>query len=157
MKKITPFLWFDKNLKEITDYYLSIFPDAKIESNGTLSDTPSGDVETATMEILGQEFNLMTAGPVFKFNEAVSFVISCDDQKEVDYYWEKLTTNGGEESQCGWCKDKYGLSWQVVPNTLSELMEKGDAEQNSRVVQAFLKMRKFDIKGLEDAFAAEGV
>ncbi|MEN9647610.1 MAG: hypothetical protein RLY57_414 [Candidatus Parcubacteria bacterium] len=152
MKKITPFLWFDKNLKEITDYYLSIFPDAKVESNGTLSDTPSGDVETATMNILGQEFNLMTAGTMFTFNEAISFVISCEDQKEVDYYWEKLTTNGGQESQCGWCKDKYGLSWQVVPNTLSELMEKGDADQKSRVVQAFMKMKKFDIKGLENAF-----
>ena len=152
MKKITPFLWFDKNLKEITDYYISIFPDAKLESNGTLSDTPSGDVETATLEIFGQELSLMTAGPMFKFNEAISFVISCEDQKEIDYYWEKLTTNGGQESQCGWCKDKYGLSWQVVPNALSELLSKGDDEQRGRVTQAFLKMKKFDIAGLEEAF-----
>ncbi len=152
MKKITPFLWFDKNLKEIKDYYLSIFPDAKFESNGTLADTPSGEVETGTLEILGQEFSLMTAGPMFKFNEAVSFVISCEDQKEVDYYWEKLTTNGGQESQCGWCKDKYGLSWQVVPKALGELMSKGTDEQSGKVVQAFMKMKKFDIAGLEAAF-----
>ncbi len=152
MKKITPSLWFDKNLKEITNYYLSIFPDAKLESSGTLSDTPSGDVETATLEIFGQEFSLMTAGPMFKFNEAISFVINCEDQKEIDYYWEKLTTNGGQEGQCGWCKDKYGLSWQVVPNALGELMSKGDEEQRGRVTQAFLKMKKFDIAGLEEAF-----
>ncbi len=154
MKKITPFLWFDKNLKEITDYYISIFPGTKLELNGTLSDTPSGEVETATLEILGQEFNLMTAGPMFKFNEAVSFVISCEDQKEVDYYWEKLTTNGGAESQCGWCKDKYGLSWQVVPKALGELMSKGNSEQKGRVVQAFMKMKKFDVAGLVKAFGA---
>lgn len=152
MKKITPFLWFDKNLKEIKDYYLSIFPDSKFESNGTLSDTPSGEVETGTLEILGQEFSVMTAGPTFKFNEAVSFVINCEDQKEVDYYWEKLTTNGGAESQCGWCKDKYGLSWQVVPKALGELMSKGSDKQKGQIVQAFMKMKKFDVAGLEKAF-----
>jgi predicted 3-demethylubiquinone-9 3-methyltransferase (glyoxalase superfamily) len=156
MKKITPFLWFDNNLKEITNYYLSIFPNAKVESNGTLSDTPSGDVEIATMEILGQEFNLMTAGPMFKFNEAVSFVISCEDQKEIDYYWEKLSTVPQAE-QCGWCKDKYGLSWQVVPKSLNDLLSKGNQEQRARVTQAFLKMKKFNIQGLEDAFVAEKV
>lgn len=152
MKKITPFLWFDKNLKEITDYYISIFPGTKLKSQGALSDTPSGDVETATLEILGQEFSLMTAGPMFKFNEAISFVVNCEDQKEIDYYWEKLTANGGTESQCGWLKDKYGLSWQIVPNALEELMSKGDEKQKGQVVQAFLKMKKFDIAGLEKAF-----
>lgn len=152
MKKITPFLWFDKNLKEITDYYRSVFKDAKIVSHGTLSDTPSGDVETATMEILGQEFNLMTAGPLFKFNEAVSFVISCENQEEVDYYWNALTTNGGQESQCGWLKDKYGLSWQVVPTALGELMSKSNDEQSGRITQAFLKMKKFDVQALMDAY-----
>jgi predicted 3-demethylubiquinone-9 3-methyltransferase (glyoxalase superfamily) len=152
MKKITPFLWFDKNLKEITDYYLSIFPNAKLESHGSLSDTPSGDVETATMEILGQEFNMMTAGPMFKFNEAISFVISCEDQKEVDYYWEKLTTNGGSEGQCGWVKDKYGLSWQVVPEGFGEMMSSGNEEQIGRLTQAFLKMKKFDIQKLREAY-----
>lgn len=152
MKKITPFLWFDKNMKEIIDYYLSIFPGAKVQDNGTLSDTPSGDVETATLEIFGQEFSLMTAGPTFKFNEAISFIVNCENQEEVDYYWEKLTANGGTESQCGWLKDKYGLSWQIVPTALGELMSKGDSEQKGRVVQAFLQMKKFDIKKLEEAF-----
>lgn len=152
MKKITPFLWFDKNLKEITDFYKSVFPDIKIESNGELSDTPSGDVEMATMEIFGQEFSLMTAGPMFKFNEAISFVINCKDQEEVDYYWEKLTADGGEDGQCGWLKDKYGLSWQVVPDALGELMLKSDSEQRGRITQTFLKMKKFDIQRLHDAF-----
>lgn len=152
MKKITPFLWFDKNLKEITDFYKSVFPEAKIESNGQLSDTPSGDVEMATMEIFGQEFSLMTAGPMFKFNEAISFVINCENQEEIDYYWNRLTAGGGEESQCGWLKDKYGLSWQVVPVSLGELMSKSDNEQRGRITQAFLKMKKFDIQKLYDAF-----
>ncbi|MES2314741.1 MAG: VOC family protein [Patescibacteria group bacterium] len=152
MKKITPFLWFDKNLKEITDYYISIFPGAKVTSSGELSDTPSGNVETATLEIFGQEFSLMTAGPLFKFNEAVSFMISCKDQAEIDYYWDKLTTNGGQESMCGWCKDKYGLSWQVVPDTMSEMMSTGTKEQVGRVTQAFLKMKKFDLKKLQEEF-----
>ncbi len=152
MNKITPFLWFDKNLKEITDYYISIFPGAKVTSKGELSDTPSGDVETATIEIFGQEFSLMTAGPLFKFNEAVSFMISCKDQVEIDYYWDKLTTNGGQESMCGWCKDKYGLSWQVVPDTMSEMMSTGTKEQIGRVTQAFLKMKKFDLKKLQEEF-----
>lgn len=152
MKKITPFLWFDKNLKEITDFYKSVFPDIKIESNGELSDTPSGNVEMATMEIFGQEFSLMTAGPMFKFNEAVSFVINCENQEEVDYYWNALTTGGGSEGQCGWLKDKYGLSWQVVPMALGDLMSKSNDEQRSRITQAFLKMKKFDIQKLHDAF-----
>ena len=104
------------------------------------------------MEILGQEFNMMTAGPMFKFNEAISFVISCEDQKEVDYYWEKLTTNGGSEGQCGWVKDKYGLSWQVVPEGFGEMMSSGNEEQIGRLTQAFLKMKKFDIQKLREAY-----
>jgi len=152
MQKITPFLWFDKNLKEIVDFYSSVFPDLKVISNGTLSDTPSGDVETASIEILGQRLDLMTAGPLFKFNEAISFVISCENQEEIDYYWNALTSNGGEESQCGWCKDKYGLSWQVVPTIMTTMMASGDREKINRVTQAFLKMKKFDIQTLTDAF-----
>ena len=152
MKKITPFLWFDKNLKEITNFYLSVFPDAKVRSNGSLSDTPSGDVEMATMEIFGQELSLMTAGPIFKFNESISFVITCEDQKEIDYYWKALTKNGGQEGQCGWCKDKYGLSWQVVPSIMNTMMASGDKEKIGRVTKAFLKMKKFDIQTLKDVF-----
>lgn len=152
MKKITPFLWFDKNMKEITDYYLSIFPDAKVHTGGELSDTPSGNVEMAMIEIFGQELRLMTAGPMFKFNESISFVIDCEDQAEIDYYWNALTANGGQESECGWCKDKYGLSWQVVPTAMERMMASGDKEKIGRVTQAFLKMKKFDIKTLEEEF-----
>lgn len=152
MKKITPFLWFDKNLKEIISYYLSVFPDAKVEGDGDLSDTPSGDVEMATLTIFGQELRLMTAGPMFKFNEAISFVIDCSSQDEVDYYWDKLTSDGGSEGQCGWCKDKYGLSWQVVPSALSDLMSEANQEQRKAITQAFLQMQKFDIAKLEEVF-----
>ncbi len=151
MKKITPFLWFDKNLKEITDFYLSVFPGATMKSNGTLSDTPSGNVEMATLEIFGQELQLMTAGPLFKFTEAISFVINCEDQKEIDYYWDKLSADPNAE-QCGWLKDKYGLSWQVVPNIMNEMMKNGDKEKIGRVTQAFLKMKKFDIAKLKEAY-----
>ena len=155
MTTITPFLWFDKNLKEIIDFYLSVFPGAKLSSDGDLSDTPSGHVEMATLEIFGQELSLMTSGPMFKFNESISFVISCEDQKEVDYYWDKLTSDGGSESMCGWLKDKYGLSWQVVPKALGELMSKANPTQRVDITQAFLKMRKFDIATLEKAFAGK--
>ncbi len=144
-------MWFDKNLKEITDYYLSIFPDAKLKSDGTLSDTPSGEVEMATLEIFGQELSLMTAGPTFKFNEAISFVINCEDQAEIDYYWEKLSAVP-EAEQCGWLKDKYGLSWQVVPTAIHKMLSSGDKDKIARVTQAFLKMKKFDIKTLEEEF-----
>ena len=152
MKKITPFLWFDKNLKEIVNFYSSVFPDLKILSKGDLSDTPSGEVEMATIEILGRELSLMTAGPMFKFNESISFVITREDQKEIDYYWNALTSNGGQESQCGWCKDKYGLSWQVVPSIMNTIMSSGNKEKIGRVTQAFLKMKKFDIQTLKDVY-----
>ena len=155
MKKLTPFLWFDKNLKEITSFYLSVFPDATLRSNGELSDTPSGNVEMATLTIFDQELSLMTAGPMFKFTEAISFVVRCDSQEEVDYYWEKLTADGGSESQCGWLKDKYGLSWQIVPSRMDEMMSTGTREQIGGVTQAFLTMKKFDIARLEEAFKGE--
>ena len=155
MQKITPFLWFDKNLKEIVDFYSSVFPDTKILNKGDLSDTPSGEVEIVTIEILGQELSLMTAGPMFKFNESISFVVTCEDQKEIDYYWNALTNNGGEESQCGWCKDKYGLWWQIVPTVMTTMMASGNKEKIGRVTQAFLKMKKFDIQTLTDTFEKE--
>ena len=154
MSKITPFLWFDKNLKEITDFYLSVFPDAKLSGADDLSDTPSGDVQMASLEIFGQRLNLMTAGPMFKFNEAISFVVSCEDQKEVDYYWAALTAGGGSEGSCGWLKDRYGLSWQVVPTALGALMAKADGVHKKAITQAFLKMKKFDIVALEQAAAS---
>jgi predicted 3-demethylubiquinone-9 3-methyltransferase (glyoxalase superfamily) len=152
MATLTPFLWFDTNLKEITDFYKSVFPDATIESDGELSDTPSGNVEMATMTILGQKLSMMTAGPMFKFTEAISMMIVVDTQEELDYYWEKLTADGGTEGQCGWLKDKYGLSWQVVPRQMNQMLREGTPEQKGRVMQAFMQMRKFDIAALEVAF-----
>lgn len=147
MNKITPFLWYEKNMTEIVAYYSSIFPDMKTNYTGSLSDTPSGSVETAEVEILGQKFSLMTAGPTFKFNEAVSFVINCDGQEEVDYYWNALTREG-KESQCGWCKDKYGLSWQVVPKQLIEALANPDKEKAEKAMQMMLKMKKIIISDL---------
>ena len=152
MQKITPFLWFDKNLKEIANFYKSVFPEATIETSRELSDTPSGHVEMATMTILGQKLSMMTAGPMFKFNEAISLMIECDDQKEVDYYWEKLSAVK-EAEQCGWLKDRYGLSWQVTPKRMNEMMRTGTPEQIARVTQAFLPMKKLDLATLEKAFA----
>lgn len=154
MKKVTPFLWFDKNLKEITDFYISVFPDAKLSSRGELSDTPSGQVEMATLTIFDQDLNMMTAGPMFKFTEAISFLVSCDDQKETDYYWQKLTADGGEESECGWLKDKYGLSWQIVPKRLQELLGDPDPLKAKRVMEAMLQMKKIVIADLEKAYSA---
>ncbi len=154
MKKITPFLWFDTDMKGIISFYKSVFPDMKVSSGGELENTPSGAVEMATIEIMGQELSLMTAGPMFKFNEAISLMITCDTQEEIDYYWSALTKDGGSEGQCGWLKDKYGLSWQVAPSAMNKMMREGTKEQIKRVTEAFMKMKKFDIKTLEEAFNA---
>lgn len=150
MNKITPFLWFDKDMKGIVEYYKLIFPDLKTSYVDNFSDTPTGNVEMATIEILGQKLSLMTAGPMFKFNEAISFVIDCENQEEVDYYWNAFTKEG-EESQCGWCKDKYGLSWQVVPKQLSVFLGNPDREKAGKSMQAMLKMKKLVIADLEGA------
>jgi predicted 3-demethylubiquinone-9 3-methyltransferase (glyoxalase superfamily) len=152
MQKITPFLWFDTQAREAAKFYTSVFKDSKITSPVTLEDTPSGTVDIITIELLGQEFTLMSAGPQFKFTEAISFVIDCENQEEVDYYWEKLTSDGGEESQCGWLKDKFGLSWQVVPRQLSELMGDLDKEKAGRVMQSMLKMKKIVVADLQKAY-----
>lgn len=152
MKKLTPFLWFDKDMKGIIDFYKSVFPDMKVRSGGELEDTPSGSVQMATIEILGQELSLMTAGPMFKFNEAISLMVTCDNQEEIDYYWKALTANGGSEGQCGWLKDRYGLSWQVTPSIMNKMMKEGTKEQIKRVTEAFMQMKKFDIKTLEDVY-----
>jgi predicted 3-demethylubiquinone-9 3-methyltransferase (glyoxalase superfamily) len=151
MQKITPFLWFEKDASAIADFYLSVFKDGKILEKNTMGDTPSGTVEIITMSLLGQEFTIMSAGPLFKFTEAVSFVISCEDQAEVDYYWDKLSADPKSE-QCGWLKDKYGLSWQVVPKDWSRLLKQATPEQAARLTQAMLKMKKFDIAALEAAY-----
>lgn len=135
-----PCLWFDGQAKEAADFYCSILPDSRI-----ISESPV----VVNFELNGQFFMGLNGGNNFKFNEAVSFVIPCKDQQEVDYYWDKLTSDGGKEGQCGWCVDKFGLSWQVVPTILNELMS--DPEKSQRVVNAFMKMKKFDIQALKNA------
>jgi predicted 3-demethylubiquinone-9 3-methyltransferase (glyoxalase superfamily) len=151
MQKITPFLWFDKEAVEAAKFYTSVFKGSRIKDQRKMENTPSGAIEIVTMELLGQEFTLMSAGPVFKFTEAISFVIDCKSQEEVDYYWEQLTAGGGQESMCGWLKDKYGLSWQVVPSVLNELLTHKDPAKAQRAMQAMLQMKKIDIKSLQDA------
>lgn len=154
MQKITPHLWFDKEAKEAADFYVSVFSGrgkAKIKNLTTIHNTPSGSVDVVTFELLGQEFMAISAGPLFKFNESVSFMVYCDTQEEIDYYWEKLSAVP-EAEQCGWLKDKYGLSWQVVPTALGEMMKGQDEKKTARVTEAFLKMKKFDIKALKRAY-----
>ncbi|MBI3480309.1 MAG: VOC family protein [Nitrosomonadales bacterium] len=152
MQKIIPFLWFDKEARAAAEFYTAVFKDAKIISTRLLEGTPSGTVEIVVIELFGQTYQLMSAGPLFKFNESISFVVNCEDQEEVDYYWRRLS-EGGEEGQCGWLKDKYGVSWQVVPSQMGELMG-GSPEQRARVTRAFLKMKKFDIAALQRAAGA---
>ena len=151
MKKITPFLWFEKDAGAIAKFYASVFKEAKIKKTTKVENTPSGTVEIVTIELFGQDFTLMNAGPLFKFTEAISFVVSCETQKEIDYYWEKLSADPKAE-QCGWCKDKYGLSWQIVPTILNKMLSDKDSQKTARVTQAFLQMKKFDIKALQKAF-----
>jgi predicted 3-demethylubiquinone-9 3-methyltransferase (glyoxalase superfamily) len=154
MAKITPFLWFDNNAEEAVQFYTSIFKNSKILQTARYSEAgpgPKGSVMTIRFELNGQEFIALNGGPHFKFNEAISFVVNCETQKEVDDYWEKLTA-GGKEVQCGWLKDKYGLSWQITPTILGQLMSDKDPEKSKRVMQAMLKMIKLDIEGLKRAY-----
>ena len=151
MQNITPHLWFDKEAKEAAEFYTSVFPKSKIKDTTTLQDTPSGTVDIVTIELLGQEFMLLSAGPFFKFNEAISFIVYCDTQDEIDYYWEKLSAVP-ESEQCGWLKDKYGLSWQIVPTAMGDMMKDKDEKKLARVTQAFLQMKKLDIEALKRAY-----
>jgi len=153
-QKITPFLWFNDNAEEAINFYTSIFKNAKIGSvarYGEAGPGPKGSVMTATFQIEGQEFIALNGGPHFKFTEAISFVVDCDTQEEVDEFWEKLSA-GGEKSRCGWLKDKFGLSWQVVPNILNKLIQYKDPEKSKRVMQAMMKMDKIIIADLEKAY-----
>jgi predicted 3-demethylubiquinone-9 3-methyltransferase (glyoxalase superfamily) len=151
MARITSHLWFDKEANEAAQFYTSIFPNSKIKNITTIHDTPSGSADIVTIELLGQEFTLISAGPFFKFNEAISFMVHCDTQDEIDYYWEKLSADPNAE-QCGWLKDKYGLSWQIVPTMMAQMMKDKDPKKIARVTQAFLKMKKFDIAKLKQAY-----
>ena len=155
-QKIVPNLWFDTEAEEAAEYYLSIFKDSRILNVAHYTDAgprPAGTVMTVEFELNGQRFVGINGGPEFKFDEAVSFQITCEDQDEVDYYWDRLTEDG-QESQCGWLKDKYGLSWQVVPTGMDELFNDPDPERARRAMEAMLKMRKIDVDALRSA--AEG-
>jgi predicted 3-demethylubiquinone-9 3-methyltransferase (glyoxalase superfamily) len=156
MQKITPFLWFDDNAEEAVNFYTSIFKGSKIKSASRYGDAgpgPKGKVMVMTFELEGQDFMALNGGPQFKFTEAISLVISCKDQEEVDHYWDRLL-EGGKAQQCGWLKDKFGLSWQIVPTVLGELMADEDAAKAKRVMESMLQMVKIDIAGLKRA--AEG-
>jgi len=157
MPKVTPFLWFDNNAEDAVKFYTSIFKNSKIGSTSRYGDAgpgPKGSVMTISFSIEGQEYTALNGGPVFKFNESVSFVVHCKDQQEVDYYWEKLTVDGGTEVECGWLKDKFGLSWQIVPDVLMELISDKDPAKSDRVMKQVLQMKKLDIARLKEAAAA---
>ena len=139
-KQIYPCLWFDGQAKAAADFYCSVFPNSKVTDANPM---------VVSWELNGKKFMGLNGGPEFKFNEATSFVIPCENQQDIDYYWNKLTSDGGTEGNCGWLKDKFGVSWQVVPTVLPELMS--HPEKGQRVVQAFLKMKKFDIEKLRNA------
>jgi predicted 3-demethylubiquinone-9 3-methyltransferase (glyoxalase superfamily) len=154
VQKITPFLWFDNNAEEAMNFYVSIFKNSKILNlvrYGDAGPGPKGTVMTGTFQLDGQEFMALNGGPHFKFTEAISLFINCETQDEVDWFWEKLS-EGGEKVQCGWLKDKYGLSWQVVPTVLVEMLQDKDPEKSKRVMEAMLQMKKIDIKGLKQAY-----
>ena len=153
MQKIVPNLWFDTEAEEAANFYTSIFEDSKITEvshYGEAGPRPSGMVLTVTFELRGQQFTALNGGPDFKFNEAVSFLVNCEDQAEVDELWAKLS-DGGEQGPCGWLKDRYGVSWQIVPTRLGELLQDEDAERAQRVMKAMLQMGKIEIAELENA------
>ena len=161
MQRITPCLWFDDKAEEAARFYVSIFKNSKLghitrygEAGAEVSGRPKGSVMTVTFEIEGQEFVALNGGPLFKLSEAISFMVKCETQQEIDEMWEKLS-QGGEKGQCGWLKDKYGLSWQIVVPMLDEMLQDPDPEKTNRVMQAILQMDKLDIKSLKQAYSQE--
>jgi len=158
MQKITPFLWFDDQAEEAVKFYTSVFENSKVgrilrygEEAAKASGRPAGSVLTIEFEIEGQKFVALNGGPLFKFNESISFVVNCETQGEVDYFWDNLKADGGEESACGWLKDKFGVSWQVVPTVLIDMLHDKDPRKSERVMQAMLQMQKIDINKLKEA------
>ncbi len=161
IQKITPCLWFDDQAEEAAEFYTGIFPNSKISNishygkAGTeIHGKPAGTVMTVIFELEGQTFTALNGGPMFKFNEAISFQVNCETQEEVDYYWEKLSEGGDEKAQqCGWLKDKYGASWQIVPGVLLEMLKDADSEKSQRTMEAMLHMKKINIDELRRAYA----
>jgi len=157
-QKITTFLWFDNNAEEAAKFYVSVFKNSRILNTvpyGEGGPGPKGTVMTVDFVLDGQEFTALNGGPIFKFNESVSQVIHCKTQEEVDYFWEKLTADGGEESACGWLRDKFGLSWQVTPTVLIDMLHDKDPEKAERVMQAMLQMQKIEILKLKAAYGGK--
>ena len=159
MAKLTTFLWFDSQAEEAAEFYCSVFKNSRIgnvsrytEAGKEIHGREPGSAMTVEFEIDGRPFVALNGGPVFKFTEAISFQIPCETQEDVDYYWSKLTEDGGEEGQCGWLKDKFGLSWQVVPTVLGKMLSAANREKAQRVTNAFMQMKKFDIAALEAAY-----
>jgi predicted 3-demethylubiquinone-9 3-methyltransferase (glyoxalase superfamily) len=155
MQKITPFLWFDNQAEEAMNFYTSIFKNSKVKTVSRYGDAgpgPKGTVMVAKFELEGQEFMVLNGGPRFKFNQAISFVVNCTSQEEVDDLWGKLLAGGGAEDACGWLRDKYGLSWQIIPAALGEMMSDPDKQKAGRAMQAMLKMKKIDIAEMRRAF-----
>ena len=156
MQKITTCLWFDNNAEEAANFYVSIFKNSRVLNSmryGDVGPGPKGTVMTIAFQLDGQEFTALNGGPHFKFTEAVSLVVHCETQEEVDYFWERLS-EGGQKVECGWLKDKFGLSWQIVPDVLLELLQDSDSQRSQRVMKAMLQMKKLDIEQLKQA--AEG-
>ena len=154
MRKITPFLWFDNQAEEAMNFYVSVFKNSKtgaVTRYGEGGPGPKGAVMTATFQLDGQDFMALNGGPLYKFTEAISFYVNCETQEEVDELWEKLSA-GGQPGRCGWLKDKFGLSWQIIPTALSEMLGDKNAEKSKRVMQAMLQMNKLDIAGLKRAY-----
>ena len=162
MQKITPFLWFDNQAEEAAKFYTSVFENSKVgkilrydEAAAKAAGGPVGAVLTIEFEIGGQKFTALNGGPEFKFNESISFVVNCETQNEVNYFWEKLMADGGQESQCGWLKDKFGVSWQITPTVLIDMLNDKDAKKAERVMKAMMQMQKIDIETLTEAYAGK--
>jgi predicted 3-demethylubiquinone-9 3-methyltransferase (glyoxalase superfamily) len=157
LQKITPFLWFDHQAEEAAKFYVSIFPNSEIGKIARYTDAgpgPKGSVMTVAFQLDGQPFTALNGGPIFKFTEAISFVVHCESQQEVDEFWDRLS-QGGQQVQCGWLKDKFGLSWQIVPIALMEMVQDKDPARVQRVMKAMMQMKKLDIAGLEKAYRQE--
>jgi predicted 3-demethylubiquinone-9 3-methyltransferase (glyoxalase superfamily) len=157
-QKIKTFLWFDTNAEEAANFYVSLFKDSEILSVARCGDAgpgPKGSAMTVNFQLAGQELVALNGGPHYKFTEAISLLVDCDSQEEVDELWSRLTAGGGAESQCGWLKDRFGLSWQIIPKALFRLMGDPDPAKSGRVMQAMLQMKKIDIAGLERAYAGK--
>jgi predicted 3-demethylubiquinone-9 3-methyltransferase (glyoxalase superfamily) len=156
-QKITAFLWFDNNAEEAANFYVSVFKNSRILETSHYTEVgpgPKGSVMVISFELDGQKFTALNGGPQFKFTEAISLLVNCESQEEVDYYWNKLTADGGQEVECGWVKDKYGLSWQIVPEVLMRHLTQSDPATVNRVMQAMMQMKKLDIKKIEQAASA---